>query len=76
MTFFLDDLSPDYATNKTRKEKINRRADHKQNSFTFTWYWEQPYPLTVTETAKVLGVSRNTIYRYVKKMKEEKKILK
>ena len=36
----------------------------------------RPYPLTVTETAKVLGVSRDTIYRYVKMMKEEKRILK
>ncbi len=36
----------------------------------------RPYPLTVTETAKVLGVSRDTIYRYVKKMKGESKILK
>lgn len=34
------------------------------------------YPLTVTETAKVLGVSRDTIYRYVKKMKDQSKILK
>jgi hypothetical protein len=36
----------------------------------------RPYPLTVTETAKVLGVSRDTIYRYVKLMNGEKKILK
>ncbi len=36
----------------------------------------RPYPLTVTETAKVLGVSRDTIYRYIKKMKDESKILK
>ena len=36
----------------------------------------RPYPLTVTETAKVLGVSRDTIYRYVKKMKGESRILK
>jgi len=36
----------------------------------------RPYPLTVTETAKILGVSRDTIYRYVKKMNGESKILK
>ncbi len=36
----------------------------------------RPYPLTVTETAKILGVSRDTVYRYIKKMKGEKKILK
>lgn len=36
----------------------------------------RPYPLSVTETAKLLGVSRDTIYRYIKKMKEDKKILK
>lgn len=36
----------------------------------------RPYPLTVTETAKVLGVSRDTIYRYVKMMNGEKRILK
>jgi len=35
----------------------------------------RPYPLTVTEAAKVLGVM-GTIYRYIKKKEGEKKILK
>jgi len=30
----------------------------------------RPYPLTVTETAKVLGVSRDTIYKNVKNIKD------
>ena len=34
----------------------------------------RPYPLSITETAKTLQVSRVTIYRYIKKMKGEKSI--
>jgi len=34
----------------------------------------RPYPLSITETAKTLKVSRVTIYRYIKNMKGEKSI--
>lgn len=34
------------------------------------------YPLSVTEVAKILDVSRDTVYRYIKKMKGEKQIAK
>ena len=34
----------------------------------------RPYPLSITETAKTLKVSRVTIYRYIKKMKGAKSI--
>jgi len=34
----------------------------------------RPHPLSITETAKTLGVSRDTIYRYIKKMKGDKPI--
>jgi len=34
------------------------------------------YPLTATDTAKVLGVFHDTIYRYIKKMKEKKRFSK
>lgn len=36
----------------------------------------RPYSLSVTETAKILKVSRDTIYRYIKKMKGTQQILK
>lgn len=36
----------------------------------------RPYPLTPTEVAKILGISRDTVYRYIKKLQGEKKILK
>ena len=36
----------------------------------------RPYPLSVTETAKMLGVSRETIYQYIRKMKGDKSIQK
>jgi len=36
----------------------------------------RPYPLSVTEVAKILGVSRMTIYRYVRKMKKDKSVPK
>jgi hypothetical protein len=34
----------------------------------------RPYPVSITETTKLLGVSRDTIYRYIKKMKGDKVI--
>lgn len=37
---------------------------------------QRPHPLSITETAKLLGVSRDTVYRYIKKMKGEKTIQK
>jgi len=36
----------------------------------------KPYPVSITETARLLGVSRDTIYRYIKKMKGVKAIQK
>ncbi|MEX0861220.1 helix-turn-helix domain-containing protein [Nitrosopumilus sp.] len=36
----------------------------------------RPYPLSVTETAKTLGVSRETIYQYIRKMKGSQAIQK
>ena len=36
----------------------------------------RPYSLSVTETAKTLGVSRDTVYRYIKKMKGVHQILR
>jgi len=32
----------------------------------------RPYTLYVTETAKTLGVSRETIYQYIRKIKGDK----
>jgi len=29
----------------------------------------RPYPIPITETARLLGVSRETVYQYIKKMK-------
>jgi hypothetical protein len=34
----------------------------------------RPYPLSITDTARLLGVSRQTIYQHIKKMKGEKSI--
>ncbi|NND87288.1 MAG: hypothetical protein HKM23_08230 [Nitrosopumilus sp.] len=36
----------------------------------------RPYSLSFTETAKTLAVSRDTIYRYIKKMHGTQQILK
>jgi len=36
----------------------------------------RPYSLSVTEIAKTLGVSRDTVYRYIKKMKDVQQILR
>ncbi|MDF2423809.1 MAG: helix-turn-helix domain-containing protein [Nitrosopumilus sp.] len=36
----------------------------------------RPYPLSITETAKTLGVSRETVYQYIRKMKGDKSIQK
>lgn len=36
----------------------------------------RPYPLSITETAKTLGVSCQTIYQYIRKMKGNKLIQK
>jgi len=34
----------------------------------------RPYPLSIIDTARLLGVSRQTIYQHIKKMKGEKSI--
>jgi len=34
---------------------------------------QRPYPLSVTETAKLLGVCRSTIYNYLKRMQRLEK---
>jgi DNA invertase Pin-like site-specific DNA recombinase len=34
----------------------------------------RPYPLTIIEIAKVLGVSRGTVYNYINRMSKEKSI--